>query len=185
MSGKPTESGPKALVYEPGRRSPTCEDGPHKAWSSTPIVHRGTTGNEMAQERGRCKEPARRECWECCSWPVRETASPLAVPTSRRLPSFLAAGTLVTAVLVNLTRKRRRDRETLDITTTRESWETHLTFYAPLTLAVAYPVHWVFYSPSLPLGPELPGVLTKVFSPPLIIIFVATGRRLVRNNTSV
>jgi hypothetical protein len=34
------------------------------------------------------------------------------------------------------------------------------------------------------LGPELPGVLTKVFSLLLIIIFVATGRRLVRNNTS-
>ena len=97
---------------------------------------------------------------------------------------FLAAGTLVTAVFVNLTRKRRRDREALDRATTRRRWETDLTFYASLALTVAYAVHWVVYHfAAPPLGPDMLGVLTKVFNPLLIIVFIATGRHLVRSST--
>ena len=46
---------------------PACEDGPRNAKSSTSIVHRGTAVNELAQERGCCKELACREGWECSS----------------------------------------------------------------------------------------------------------------------
>ena len=96
---------------------------------------------------------------------------------------FLAAGTLVAALFVNLKRKRRRDREELDSTTTRRRWETDLPFYASLTLTVAYAVYWVFFISSRfagpPLGPGILEVLAKVFSPLLIAVFVATGRHLV------
>ena len=58
---------------------------------------------------------------------------------------FVAPGTLVAALFVNLTRKRRRDREELDSTTTRRRWQTNLPFYASVTLTVAYPVYGLFF----------------------------------------
>ena len=97
----------------------------------------------------------------------------------------LAAGTLVTAVFINLTRKRRRDREGRDTTTTRRRWQTNLTFYASLTLTVAYAAHWVFFFFHFyAVGPDVLNVLTKVFSPLLIVVFVVTGRHLVWSSTS-
>lgn len=92
---------------------------------------------------------------------------------------LLSAGTVVTALFVNLARKRRRDREGLDSGTTGGHWETNLTFFGSLVLTVAYAESLVFFFVGAgPLGPDIDTVLTKVISPLLILVFLATGLHL-------
>ena len=168
------EGGPKALVFERSVGCPAGEDGPRNAKSSTSIVHRGnhseriSAGARVLQRTG----VSRRlgvfflvmALLMLIDWGIillfRPNVPPLQGLTFLACPGngfasycaglalftlALAAGTLVTAVFVNLTRKRRRDREALDSATARRRWETDLTFYASLTLTVAYAVHWIVY----------------------------------------
>ena len=210
------EGGPKAPVFEGSGGSPAGEDGPRNAKSSTSIVHRGNHSERISAGARVLQRTAvsRRlgvfflvmALLMLIDWGIilffRPSVPPLQGLTFLACPGngfasycaglalftlALAAGTLVTAVFVNLTRKRRRDGEALDSATTRRRWETNLTFYASLALTVAYAVHWVvhfFHFAAPPLGPDMLGVLTKVFNPLLIIVFVATGRHLVRSSTS-
>ena len=93
----------------------------------------------------------------------------------------VSAGAVVTAVLVNFSRKRRLDREGLDGGATRVRLETNLTLYASLALIVVYAESSVFLiSGQAFLGTEIHTIAAQVISPLLILVFVFTGRHLLR-----
>ena len=88
----------------------------------------------------------------------------------------VSAGAVVTAVLVNFSRKRRLDREGLDGGATRVRLETNLTLYASLALIVVYAESSVFSWERK----SFHTIAAQVISPLLILVFVFTGRHLLR-----
>ena len=97
----------------------------------------------------------------------------------------LSAGTVVTALFVNFTRKSRLNADELDRPTTREVLEANLSFYSSFALTVAYAESVVFFfSDSAFLGTYIHTTLAKVISPLLALVFLTTGRHLLRGGTS-